>query len=55
MEFFIILLIMCGVIGFLAVLSLEPVRNFLHQAMALTVLFGFAFFVAVVIYLGVFA
>lgn len=51
MEIFIILLIMCGVIAFLAVLSLEPVKRFVDQALALTVLLGFAFFVSVVIYL----
>lgn len=54
MEIVMIVLIMCGVIGFLAVLSLEPVRNFLHQAMALTFLLGFAFFVSLIIYLNVF-
>ena len=49
MEILIFLLMICGIIGFLATVSLEPVRRFVHEAIASTGLIEFAFFVSVIV------
>ncbi len=49
MEILIFLLMMCGMIGFLAAVSLEPVRRFVHEAIASTGLIEFVFFVSIIV------
>lgn len=49
MEILILLIMICGMIGFLAAVSLEPVRRFVHEAIAITGVIEFAFFVSVIV------
>lgn len=55
MDIFILLLFALGAMGILAICSIEPVRRTFLEGMAITVLFGFSFIIAVVIYLGLHA
>lgn len=52
MDLFVVLLFTLGLMGILAICSIEPARRTFLEGMAITVVFGFSFIVAVVIYLG---
>ena len=53
MDIFPILLLVLGAMGVLAICSVEPARRTFLEGMAITVLFGFSFIVAAVIYLSI--
>ncbi|MFD1158088.1 hypothetical protein [Roseovarius aestuarii] len=52
MNLFIFLLFALCAMGVLAICSIEPARRTFLEGMAITVLFGFSFIIAVVIYMG---
>jgi len=51
MEILVFLIMICSMMGFFAGVSLEPVRRFMHEAIAATGLLEFICIVSVVIYL----
>lgn len=52
MNIFPILLLALGAMGLLAICSVEPARRSFLEGMAITLIFGFSFLVAAIIYLS---
>ncbi len=53
MDLFPILLVALGLLGVLTIFSIEPARRTFLEGMAITVIFGFSFVVAVVVYMAI--
>ena len=53
MELFPLLLFALGAMSLLAICSIEPARRAFLEGMAISVVFGFSFIVAVVVYMGI--